>query len=177
MPQRLRCSYRAGRFDFRRDGVIEYNVEVLKMTTIKAQSTNPLKRLLRRIALSRLAKALVRASKESKGAGDDILYRLPGVFSMRIAYKDVFVRLIKEGNEFRILGSSEKSEELLSVVLSDGVALAELTFHASTWQKIYAEGRVAFAGKVKFAAVFVRIAAHRDKDCLSSESYRDLYGE
>ena len=147
------------------------------MTTIKVQGNCPLKRLFRRVALSRIAKALVRASKESTAAGDDILYRLPGVFSLRIAYKDAFVRLIKEGNEFRLMETSEKSEELLSVTLTDAAALADVAFHAATWQKIYAEGRMTFAGKIKYASLLMRIAALGYKACLSAKKNQDLYGE
>ena len=45
------------------------------------------KRQSERHALLAIAKALVRASTESAAAGDDILYHLPGVFSLRITYK------------------------------------------------------------------------------------------
>jgi len=143
----------------------------------KRYGDNPIKRFLRRAALSRVAKSLVNASIVGEGAGDDILYRLPGVFTMSISYHGQTFRLIKEANEFRIMKPSEKSDVLLEITLTDGVALAELYLHISTWQKIYAEGRMTFAGKTKYLTLVMRVAAARDKGCLPPNKYEQLYGE
>ena len=113
----------------------------------------------------------------STAAGDDLLYGLPGVFVMRISYRDSYVRLIKEANALRIMKDSEKSDVLLSAEILDEAALGDLSFHTVTWQKAYAEGRVRFAGKAKYAAVIVRVAKAGDQAELSQKKYQNLYGE
>ena len=123
------------------------------------------------------AKALVRASEKSVGAGDEILYGLPGVFSMQLVYQDQSVRLIKEANALRVMEKSEKSDVLLCVRVTDKAALADLYFHNATWQKVYAEGRLVFAGKVKYASLLMRIIAACEKDCLPPQKIHELYGE
>ena len=147
------------------------------MKVIKSRELCPSRKLFRRIALKKVAKALVFASESSVAAGDDILYRLPGVFSLMISYEDSFVRLIKEGNAFRIMKLSEKSEVLLSVTIADAAALCDLAFRSATWQKVYAEGRATFAGKMSYATLLIRVAAEGDKAALSPEKYEALYGE
>ena len=147
------------------------------MKTIKSSKIRPIQRLMIRLALSRVAKALVRASKESLVAGDDILYRLPGVFSFSIGYKGSEVRLIKEADEFRILNNAEKSEVLLSATFEDAAALGDIAARVATWHKVYAEGRITFAGKMRYASLLLRVAAEGDKVDLTEEEYQDLYGE
>ena len=147
------------------------------MKVIKSRELCPLRKLFRQVALKRVAKALVVASESSVAAGDDILYRLPGVFSLMISYEGSSVRLIKEANAFRIMGPSEKSEVLLAVTIADSAALGDLMFRSATWQKVYAEGRATFAGKVKYATLLLRVAAEGDKATLSPEKYQALYGE
>lgn len=147
------------------------------MKTIKSSTICPFRRLWIRIALSRIAKALVRAAKESSVAGDDILYRLPGVFSFSIGYKGCIVRIIKEANEFRIMENAEKSVILLSATFEDAAALADLAARDATWHKVYAEGRITFAGKMKYASLLMRVAAEGDKFELNEDKYRYLYGE
>ena len=144
----------------------------------QAQKKSPLnKRMSWRSALSKIAKSLVRASVESDTAGESVLYGFPGVFCLRISFRDVAVRLIKEANNFRIMESSEKSEVLLSIDILDDAALFDLSSASATWQKVYAEGRVRFAGKMKYAATFLRVAAAGDRVCLDPKKREDLYGE
>ena len=147
------------------------------MERINARKRGFLKRMLSHKALRRLAKALVRASEKSVGAGDEILYGLPGVFSMQLVYQDQSVRLIKEANALRVMEKSEKSDVLLCVRVTDKAALADLYFHNATWQKVYAEGRLVFAGKVKYASLLMRIIAACEKDCLPPQKIHELYGE
>ena len=147
------------------------------MTKMSSCRLSPIKRLFRKIALNKIAKSLVRTTQASRTAGDEVLYRLPGVFSMRIEYKDSFVRLIKEANELRIMENSEKSEVLLSVTIADKAALGDLAFRSATWQKVYAEGRLTFGGKEKYASLLIRIAAEGDKLALDPGEYQNLYGE
>jgi len=147
------------------------------MEKINARKRGFLKRMLSHKALRRLAKALVRASEKSVGAGDEILYGLPGVFSMQLVYQDQSVRLIKEANALRVMEKSEKSDVLLCVRVTDKAALADLYFHNATWQKVYAEGRLVFAGKVKYASLLMRIIAACEKDCLPPQKIHELYGE
>ncbi len=147
------------------------------MTIIKSHKICPLRGPFRRLALKRIAKALVLASEKSMVVGDDILYRLPGVFSLSINYQGASVRLIKEGNAFRIMENAENSVILLSVTITDTAALNDLSHKKATWQKLYAEGRIAFAGKEKFASLFLRAAAEGDKATLGERQYRELYGE
>lgn len=145
--------------------------------TTKLSEICPLKRLFARSALMKIAKTLARASENSENAGDDVLYRLPGVFSLSLVYRDEVVRLIKEANAFRIMKPSEKSEVSLSAIVTDEAALADLKFKRATWQKLYAEGRVVFAGKIKYAALFMRVMAEGDKASLPAKKYQELYGE
>ena len=125
----------------------------------------------------KIAKTLARASENSENAGDDVLYRLPGVFSLSLVYRGEVVRLIKEANAFRIMKPSEKSEVSLSAIVTDEAALADLKFKRATWQKVYSEGRVVFAGKIKYAALFMRVMAEGDKASLPAKKYQELYGE
>ena len=147
------------------------------MKKINARKRDFFKRMLSHAALRKLAKALVRASEKSECAGDEILYGLPGVFSMDLTYQDQSVRLIKEANAFRIMKPSEKSEVSLSAIVTDEAALADLKFKRATWQKVYSEGRVVFAGKIKYAALFMRVMAEGDKASLPAKKYQELYGE
>ena len=144
---------------------------------IKVRKRNPMAKIYIRRALNSIAKDVVNASERGVGAGDDVLYRLPGVFSMSIHYHDRSVRLIKEANVLRIMEKFEKSEELLLVSVLDLAALTDLKEHKATWQKLYAEGRLVFAGKVEYAAAIIRVVAAGDKACLPRKKYRNLYGE
>ena len=145
--------------------------------TTKLSEICPLKRLFARSALMKIAKTLARASENSENAGDDVLYRLPGVFSLSLVYRGEVVRLIKEANAFRIMKPSEKSEVSLSAIVTDEAALADLKFKRATWQKVYSEGRVVFAGKIKYAALFMRVMAEGDKASLPAKKCQELYGE
>ena len=145
--------------------------------TVKVKRGEIMSRFLSRIALTRIAKAIVFASEKGAGAGDAILYQLPGVFSMRITYRGESVRLIKEANTFRIMEKSEKSEESLSIIFADRAALADLACRHSTLQKVYSEGRVTFGGKIKYATLIMRVTSYGDKVRLSDKKYRELYGE
>ena len=147
----------------------------MEVTTISKRGG--LRRLFQKAALKRLAKELVRSSEESSLAGDEILYRLPGVFSFVLEYQGESVRLIKEANSFRIMENSEKSAVLLSATVMDGAALCDIYRHRATWQKVYAEGRIAFGGKAKYAMVVIRVAAEGDKARLHPQKYQELYGE
>ena len=66
---------------------------------------------------------------------------------------------------------------LLVIEPLDDAALGDVCFGNATWQKIYAEGRLSFAGKIKYATLFLRVAAEGDKVCLKEKKYQDLYGE
>jgi len=145
--------------------------------TIKVRKRNLMARIYIRRALKKIANELVNAAERGVGAGDEVLYRLPGVFSMSISYHDLGIRLIKEANAFRIMEKSEKSEESLSIKILDLAALTDLREHKATWQKLYAEGRLVFAGKVEYAAAIIRVIAAGDKVCLRGKKYRNLYGE
>ena len=128
-------------------------------------------------ALKKLAKLFVRATKESKSAGTELLYKLPGVFSISIRYGDRKVRLIKEADEFRILGAKERARETLAMILTDPVILGELCAHEATWQKALAENRLVFKGKSAHLASIMRIAEESDKVACSQGEYESLYGK
>lgn len=145
--------------------------------TTKLSKICPLKRLFVKSALGKIAKELARASEKIENAGDDVLYRLPGVFSMSLVCGGQVVRLIKEANAFRVMKSSEKSEVSLSAKVTDEAALADLCSKKATWQKVYSEGRIVFAGKMKYATLFMRVMAEGDKAFLSAKKYLELYGE
>ena len=134
----------------------------MKKTT-KTNKKPFFKSALTALVLGRIANALVVATKKSQSAGDELLYRLPGVFSMTISYGGRRVRLIKEANTFRIMEKSEKSDILLAVEFADGAALCDVFQAKATWAKILSEGRLRLSGNVNYAAVFLRVAAESDR--------------
>lgn len=138
------------------------------------QNDGCFKRLLSKIALKKLASNLVLASQKSKEAAKDVLYTLPGVFSMTLVYGTYQIRLIKEADEFRIMDSSEVSENLLTLEPIDAGILADLYTHRTTLQHALAENRVRLVGKTKYAATIVRVSAQADKLVCSKKQLQKL---
>ncbi len=145
--------------------------------SIELHKIRPTKKWRARSALKKIAGYLARASKTSEKVGDDVLYHLPGVFSLGVSYGGESVRLIKEANSFRIMKSSEKSDVSLIATVVDAAAIRDICTHKASWQKLYAEGRVTFAGKIKYATLFMRVMAEGDKAFLPAKKYQELYGE
>jgi len=128
-------------------------------------------------SLKRLARALCLGTVASEEASDEILYGLPGIFSMEISAAGARVRLIKEANTLRIMRSSEKSEPLLRLHLEDLAVLGDIVGRECTLQKALAEGRMTFAGKTTHLATIMRASAAGDKTVLPNEEYCELYGK
>lgn len=139
------------------------------------QNDGCFKRLIQSLAVKKLAKNLVLATKKSTAAAKDVLYTLPGVFSMKIVYGDKEVRLIKEADELRIMESSEISDILLTIEPADAGILADLYTHQTTLQHALAENRVHLFGKTKYAATIVRVSAEADKLTCSKKTLQNLY--
>jgi len=128
-------------------------------------------------SLKRLARAFCVATAASQEAGDEILYGLPGVFSMEIRAAGASVRLIKEASRLRIMKKSEKSETLLRIQLEDLAVLGDIIGRECTLQKALAEGRMTFTGKTNHLAALLRAGAEGDKAVLPNEEYYELYGK
>ena len=129
------------------------------------------------IILRRIAGALCRATLASDAAGDEILYGLPGVFSMEIRAERSSIRLIKEARSLRVMKKSEKSDILLTIKLEDLAVAGDITGRECSMQKALAEGRLTFAGKTKHFAAIIRASAAGDKTILPNEEYYELYGK
>jgi len=130
-----------------------------------------------RVGLLMRAKHLVQATKKSETAKKEILYRLPGVFSMRLRAGKEEVRLIKEADELRIMKKTEKSVILLSINFEDNAELGDVMFHETTMPRALSEGRVHFDGAPKYMGVILRVDHEGDKCVLSNDKYAELYGE
>ena len=129
------------------------------------------------LALRRLAGALCNSTIASDEAGDEILYGLPGVFSMELIASDARVRLIKEARALRVMKKAEKSAVLLRIKLEDLAVVSDITARECTLQKAFSEGRLTFSGKTKYLATVMRASAAGDKLLLTSDEYYELYGK
>ena len=135
-----------------------------------------LRELLSRFALKRLAKSLCRATEASDEAGDEILYGLPGVFTVELQAPGARVRLIKEARTLRIMDHSEKSSITMTIRFEDNAVVDDVDARECTMQKALAEGRMTFAGKTSYLAALLRANAAGDKFMLPNDEYRELYG-
>ncbi|MBP5610573.1 MAG: hypothetical protein J6X72_04465 [Clostridia bacterium] len=129
------------------------------------------------IALRRLAGALCHAGEASQRAGDEILYGLPGVFTVELEAPNAKVRLIKEANVFRVLKKAETSDVSLRIRLEDLAVLGDIVAGECTLQRALAEGRLTYAGKTAHLAALIRAGAEGDRALLPNEEYRELYGK
>lgn len=151
----------------------------MKDTSRKTKSGHPrrIKRLFAAIGLRRLAGTLCLATTSSEEAGDEVLYHLPGIFTLEIEAPEANVRLIKEAHTLRILKKSEKSVTTLRIRLEDLAILGDIVAKECTLQKALAEGRMTFSGKTKYLAALLRAGAAGDKRNLTSGEYAELYGK
>jgi len=129
------------------------------------------------IALRRLVGALCRAGEASERAGDEILYGLPGIFTIEFEAPNAKIRLIKEANVFRVLKKAEKSDVSLRIRLEDLAVLGDIVARECTLQRALAEGRLTYAGKTKHLAAVIRASAEGDRQLLPKEEYNELYGK
>ena len=136
-----------------------------------------IKKFFVRHALKKRAKFLVRATERSEVAAKEVLYSLPGVFSMKLVAGGAEVRLIKEADQLRLMNSSEKSDVLLIIGFEDLAILGDLAAGDVTLQKAFAEGRATFSGKTKYFASVMRVNAEGDKALLGAGAYAELYGK
>lgn len=105
------------------------------------------------------ARAFVRATKKSKKAAKDLLYGVPGVFSLRLAAGRQSVRLIKEADEFRIMKKSEKCAKMLTISFADRAVLGEISSGEISLHRAFAEQRISVSGLTAEFAVMARIHA------------------
>lgn len=129
------------------------------------------------IALRRLVGALCRAGEASERAGDEILYGLPGVFTVEFEAPNAKVRLIKEGNLLRTMKKTERSDVSLRIRLEDLAVLGDIVSEECTLQRALAEGRMTYAGKTAHLAALIRAGAEGDRVILPKEEYEELYGK
>ena len=126
--------------------------------------------------LKKKAEALVFATQHSDAAKAEVLYGLPGVFSMSLHAGEKSLRLIKEGECFRILKSSEISDVLLSIRLEDRGAEEDITAGKASLARLFSEGRVTYRGSGKSFNCIMRIDCISDELRLSERKRKDLYG-
>ena len=136
-----------------------------------------IRNLFASLLLRRLAGALCQATQRSERASDEILYALPGVFSMEITAPCARITLIKEAGRLRIQDRSEKSDVLLTLCFHDLASVGDVVGRECTFQKALAEGRMSFCGKTKHLNAIMRASAFGDGEILSAEEYRYLYGK
>ena len=129
------------------------------------------------IALRRLVGALCRAGEASERAGDEILYGLPGIFTVEFEAPNAKVRLIKEGNLLRTMKRTEISDVTIKIRLEDLAVLGDIVARECTMQRALAEGRLTYAGKTAHLAALIRAGAEGDRALLPNEEYRELYGK
>lgn len=143
----------------------------------KGGFTRKIRSIVVKYALNRLAHDLCLGVSTSKEAGDEILYGLPGIFTMEISAADESVRIIKEANTLRTMKTSEASDVLLRIKLEDIALLGDIVGRECTLQKAFAEGRMTFIGETKHLATILRAGAAGDKAILPNEEYFELYGK
>ena len=124
-----------------------------------------------------LAKRLEKATAVSEEAQTEIMYGLPGIFSFALCSGGRSVRLIKEGNAFRIMKLSEKSDILTSVFFDDPKTLTSVATGRKTIFKALSEGRVSYKGAVGFFTTVMRVFYVADKLRLSDKKRGALYGD
>ena len=146
-------------------------------TENRVNRMNGISRGVVRLGLLLRAKHLVRASKESAEAKREILYDLPGVFSMILRAGRAEIRLIKEADELRIMNRSEKSNPRLIITFNDYAALGDLVGRETTLPKLLSEKRVTYLGAPKYCNVILRVDHEGDKLNLSDEKFAEFYGE
>ena len=124
-----------------------------------------------------IARRLVRATEKSAEAQKDVMYSLPGIFAFELSADKKCVRLIKEGNTFRIMKKTEKSEVLASVVFEDAGVLSRIRSEDVTAAKALSEGRISYRGISKYASAILRVFYAADKLFLSDAKWCALYGD
>ena len=125
--------------------------------------------------LMKLARRVIRCTEKSEGAKLELLFSLPGIYAMELCFGGAKIRLIKEGDVFRLMERSEKSSILLSVTVLDQDALKKLALGKCTVNQCAAQGRLIYRGSTRFFCVFTRICNEGDKALLSGGRYRSLY--
>lgn len=125
--------------------------------------------------LRRYANRVIKCTQKSEGAKLEMLFSLPGIFAMEFRFLRAKIRLIKEGDAFRLMERSEKSRNLLTVTISDASALKKMISGKLTIHRAMAEGRLTFGGSTAFFCVITRICEEGDKILLSESSYKEAY--
>ena len=141
----------------------------------KKYGRSPLNKALCKLELKEFARRVIRGTEQSEGAKLELLFSLPGIFAMELLYRGASVRLIKEGDVFRVMEKSEKSAILLSVRIHDRDALKKLIAGKYSINLCVSQGRVSIAGATEFFCVFTRILNESDRVFLSSGKYREMY--
>lgn len=132
-------------------------------------------RLVKKAELILFAKRVVRATEKCEKAKLDLLYSLPGVFSLELACGGASIRLIKEADTFRIMEKSERSVILLRVIFSDRGSERALLYKKASLCRLLAEGRILYFGKSKYMSVLTRVSEEGDRAFLSENKRNELY--
>ena len=148
----------------------------MELQTVEKKYGNPISdRCLAFAELRRYANRVIKYTQKSEGAKLEMLFSLPGIFAMEFRFLRAKVRLIKEGDAFRVMERSEKSRNLLTVTITDASALKKMIAGKLTIHRALAEGRLTFAGSTAFFCVLTRICNEGDKVLLSDSRYQEAY--
>ena len=125
--------------------------------------------------LYRYARRVIRCTEKSDGAKTELLFSLPGIFAMELCFGGKSVRLIKEGDVFRVPERAEKIRCLLKIIILDKAALELLIAGKVSLNRCAAERRLAFSGGTPFFSAFSRIVCEGDRSLLSDKRYKGSY--
>lgn len=125
--------------------------------------------------LLKFARRVIGYTQKSEGSKLELLFSLPGIYAMSLCYRGATVRLIKEGDVFRVMERSEKSEVLLSIRIETPTALRSLGEGKRSINECIAERSVTYKGSTEYFCVFTRVCNEGDKVSLSDARYKELY--
>ena len=107
--------------------------------------------------LKKWANKIVDKTLKEPAAREEVMYSLSGVFAFSVKYRDVSVRLIKEGDVFRLMKNTEKSDILLTISLEDSATLKDVADGELNELRAFADGRLSYRGQSKAFNAIMRV--------------------
>jgi len=103
------------------------------------------------------AKKLILATRRNEEMRAEVMHSLPGIFALELAFGKYTVRMMKEGDSFRILKTSEKSDDIVCLTAEDLPTLKALAVGSETELAALAQGRLSYAGLNRYVNVIMRL--------------------
>ena len=116
------------------------------------------------------AKRLIAATKKSGEMRAEVMHDLPGIFALELSYGQYALRLMKEGDSFRILKKSEKSDEIVRLIAEDLPTLTALAVGSENELGALAQGRLSYLGSNRFVNVILCLGATGSAKTVVSET-------